>query len=75
MSRAQVLTVDGEQWVGVMEAAILVDRDPRSIRRWRASGWLRAHLVGRYAYVPVLDVMETDAALKSGDVPEVRSGV
>lgn len=69
---ARALTIDGEQWVGIPEAAHLVGRTTRTIRRWRDAGWIRIHQPGHHVYLPITDLEATNRALHDGQTPEVR---
>lgn len=69
---ARTLMIDGEQWVGIPEAAHLVDRTTRTIRRWRDAGWIRIHRPEHHVYVHVADLEATNRDLLDGRIPEVR---
>lgn len=54
----------GTEWIKVDDAADLVSRDPRTIRRWIHDGALERLRVGRSVYVRADQVLKTESSME-----------
>lgn len=60
-------------YVPIEQACIIVDRDRRTLYRWKDAGWVRTEKTRARRYFNVEDLTATEAAIANGEEPKVHA--